>query len=129
MFEQYKLAVEMWDRVRARRQHANSFYVTINSAIVAALIVKGAPEYVIAPAAIAGVAVCALWLITIMNYKTLTDGKFHVICQLEQQLPSAPFRSEPGGPNLLPFTKVERSIPIVFAVLYAWVALFRVAGS
>ena len=77
----------------------------------------------------AGIAVCALWLITIMNYKTLTDGKFQVICQLEQQLPSAPFRSEPGGPNLLPFTKVERSIPIVFAVLYAWVVLFHVAGA
>jgi hypothetical protein len=34
VFEQYKLAVEMWDRVRARRQTVNAFYATISAAIV-----------------------------------------------------------------------------------------------
>ncbi len=34
LFEQYKLAVEVWDRVRARPQISNSIYVAINAALV-----------------------------------------------------------------------------------------------
>jgi hypothetical protein len=39
-FEQYKLAVEMEDRVRARRQLTNSFYATINVAIIGEIAAK-----------------------------------------------------------------------------------------
>jgi hypothetical protein len=35
--EQYKTVVEMLDRVRARRQQSNKFYLSINTAIVAAI--------------------------------------------------------------------------------------------
>ena len=33
--EQYKLYVEMADRISSRRQNANSFFLSINTAIVA----------------------------------------------------------------------------------------------
>ena len=36
LFEQYKLAVEMADRVSARRGTANAFYFTVSSALLAA---------------------------------------------------------------------------------------------
>jgi hypothetical protein len=39
-FEQYKLTVEMWDRIRERRQRSNAFHTTINAALVAAITAK-----------------------------------------------------------------------------------------
>ena len=35
LLEQYKLYVEMADRISARRQTANSFFLSINTAIIA----------------------------------------------------------------------------------------------
>lgn len=37
LFEQYKLYVEMADKISARRQTANTFFLTINTAAVALL--------------------------------------------------------------------------------------------
>ena len=126
LVEQYKLAVEIWDRVRARRQHANSFYVTINSAVVLALIIKGAPEYLVAPAAFCGIMVCVLWFFTIRSYAILTDRKLAVIEGLEQRLPSAPFSVALGGQKFFQFTHGERIIPFVFGGLYVCVILYAV---
>ena len=42
LLEQYKLYVEMADRVSQRRDQSNRFYVTIISALVALLVVLGA---------------------------------------------------------------------------------------
>src|SRR5215472_12932094 len=94
--EQYRLAVEMWDRVRARRQLTNTFYLTINSAFVAGI--KIADIETIKPSfrylSVVGLIVCALWIASILNYKSLTDVKQRVIVQLEQVLPCAPFSAE-----------------------------------
>src|SRR5690348_11243200 len=93
----YKLLVEMADRVSQRRQAANSFYLTINTAII------GSSAYLSAfhPAwggvclmALAGFCVSLLWIRNIQSYKELNEGKFHVITQLEMHLPVQPFKDE-----------------------------------
>jgi hypothetical protein len=37
LLEQYKLYVEMADRISGRRQSANSFFLSVNTAIIAAV--------------------------------------------------------------------------------------------
>lgn len=37
LFEQYKLCVEMADRVSARRSLANTFFISLNTAVIATL--------------------------------------------------------------------------------------------
>jgi hypothetical protein len=119
LMDQYKLAVEIWDRVRARRQLANSFYVTINSAVIVALWGKESPAFGSGYVALAGMIITVLWFLTILNFRSLADSKFTVICTLEKYLPSAPFRAEPRAPRSFPFTWTERCIPVVFFFMYA----------
>jgi hypothetical protein len=74
IFDQYKLAVEMWDRVRARRQLSNSFYLSINTAIAGA-IATSPLGFSSQGLGIVGIIVCVLWIANILNYRSLTDDK------------------------------------------------------
>jgi hypothetical protein len=106
----YKLTVEIWDRVRARRQLANSFYVTINSAVVVAVWSKDSPAAGSGYVLLVGIVLALLWLLTILNYAYLSDSKSKVIRALERYSPSAPFSAEPKDPRMLPFTWIERFV-------------------
>ncbi len=125
IFEQYKLAVEMWDRVRARRQHNNAFYVTLNSAL---LTVTTSKEKIFSSdlyVAAAGFSLCVLWFFSIVFYKTLTDDKWHVISRIESILPCSPFSAENTflrDSNIIKkprhFTVIERFVAFLFAIMY-----------
>ena len=117
-FDQYKLAVEMWDRIRARRQLSNSFYLSINSAIVGATALSPL-QFLPRDLAIIGIVICILWIASILNYRSLADDKYRVVTELEELFPSSPFSAESKfGKKRRPFTWVERCIPIAFALLY-----------
>jgi hypothetical protein len=125
LMDQYKLAVELWDRTRARRQLANSFYVTINSLVIGAGWAKDSPVFGSAYICFPGIAVCVLWVITIWNYGVLSNSKLEVIKELETQLPSAPFRTELTHRKMfLRFTRIERCIPVAFIAMYLMLFLF-----
>ena len=126
---QYKLAVELWDRIRARRQQANTFYLSINSALLVAITaITAAKEASLSkqlPPLLfwAGLLICVLWIVAILNYKSLTDRKYEIIMRLEQALPSAPFSaesspSEHGWPVQRHFTWAEFGVAWVFFLLY-----------
>lgn len=90
--EQYKLYVEMADRVSSRRMATNSFFVTLNTALVALLglaVAKDETErlgwYV--AVSVAGIAVSALWYFLIRSYRDLNSAKFNVIHLIESELP------------------------------------------
>jgi hypothetical protein len=133
VIEQYKLCVEMADRVAARRNLANTFFLTLNSALVAALgtWMSGAkrPDPPVL-AAVAGLlvvlAVCATWWFTVRSYRQLNWGKFKVIEALEERLPARAFVSAEWkilgeGRNwrvYTPLIHVERWIPVIFGVAY-----------
>jgi len=124
--DQYRLAVEMWDRVRARRQQSNAFYVSINSAFIAAINVAQPGVLSQRYLSLVGLVICVLWVASIINYGSLADDKHFVITRLEQVLPSCPFSAE----SLLikngnrrtkrrPFTWIERGVPSTFALMHA----------
>ncbi len=131
VIEMYKLYVEMADRISTRRQSANSFFLSINTAIVAIvgyvqLGQKGGKSYDFYwIVGLAGIALCYTWYRLIRSYKGLNSGKFKVIQEIEKRLPLSPYEAEwdvigrGKDPKLyLPFTRVETVVPWVFLVLH-----------
>jgi len=136
--EMYKLYVEMADRISLRRQSANSFFLTINSAIIAVLgyvqfgVYLGAKLGVDASQtndfywiiSVLGMVLCIIWYRLIRSYQQLNTAKFKVIHHIEQQLPIAPYDAEweavgrgERADLYKPFTHVEVKIPWIFFAL------------
>lgn len=138
LLEMYKIYVEMADRISTRRQSANSFFLSINTALVALIgyvqLGKKTDESIdfYWVVGIAGMALCYAWYRLIKSYKDLNSGKFKVIHEIEKRLPLSPYDAEweaiGRGKNsklYLPFTKVEMTVPWIFFILH-FVVLFRV---
>lgn len=135
LFEQYKLYVEMMDKISERRYQANSFFLTVNTLLVTALTgfmtltsVPAIQRLWIIIASIAGIVFCLNWRRLIQSYGELNNGKFKVIHQLERRLPAKLFEAEwealnhGDGTRYTSFTSMERRVPIVFVALYTCLA-------
>ncbi|MGZ4929342.1 MAG: RipA family octameric membrane protein [Halobacteriota archaeon] len=128
-FEQYKLYVEMADRVSARRALANTFFLTAHTAIITALAtfykdISAAKGWMIAPLG-ALLCLCFVWWRLIMSYRQLNSGKYKIIGAMEEFLPAAPYAAEwialgrGNSPKLYrPLTHVENWVPFFFMLLY-----------
>jgi hypothetical protein len=123
--EIYKLYVDMADRISNRRQSANSFFLTVNTAIIAIVtyIQWGTYSYWIV--SLAGMAVCYFWYRLIKSYKDMNSGKFKVIHVIEQRLPLSIYDAEwealgrgKDSKRYLPFTSIENKVPWIFFVLH-----------
>ena len=131
VLEQYKLYVEMADRVSARRSLANTFFLTLNALVVTAfgLLWRDKPQadplWLLLPLT-AALGQCAAWFFIVRSYRQLNAGKYEVVGHFEQALPAFPYsRAEwlllGEGKDwhlYLPFTHVERWIPVLFSILY-----------
>ena len=146
-FEIYSLAVEMADRISARRLLANSFFATVNTGLITLLgSQKVIPWYV----ALAGVVLSLVWWGLLRSYQELNSAKFSVINALEERLPASIFTDEW---NRLKSRKeqeaesrrirrmliklrqyrelgwVERFVPLMFGVIYGINIAYRVNWS
>jgi len=124
--ELYKLAVEMADRVSARRATANAFFLTVNTALLA--FVSSGVEDVFWVVALAGIALSGAWWVLLKSYRDLNEAKFDVITEMEKNLEAQVFgdewerlerRRESWRGRYAEFGAVERFVPLVFALLYA----------
>ncbi len=132
LVEQYKLYVEMADRISNRRATANSYFLSVNSAIlgfVGYLTIKDSPEYLWL-LGIAGVTLSLFWRELIRSYSNLNTAKFLVIHQIEKRLPISPYDAEweamekGKNPKLYrPITHIELGVPYVFIALHVIVIL------
>jgi hypothetical protein len=146
LLEQYKLYVQMADKISERRQSANSFFLTVNTVLVAFLglvvspVGSGSASLVASPplpwvlvVATSGVVLCYSWYRLVRSYSDLNSGKFKVVHAIESRLPVSPYDAEweavgrGKDPKLyLPFSHIETWIPWVFAALYILLALWNV---
>ena len=138
ILEQYKIYVEMGDRVSARRGLTNTFFLTLNTLIVTIVTVfwkdrpTGAVWYLLVPLS-AVLLQCGAWFWLLRSYRQLNAAKGIVIGALEERLPASPYwRGEwkALGEGKLParywpLTHLEQWIPASFAVVY--VAAFVIA--
>ena len=134
--EIYKLYVDMADKISARRQSSNSFFLSINTAIIALIsyvqindTFSSKFSHTIVSAA--GVALCYLWFKIIISYRDLNSIKFNIIEEIENQLPLSPYTVEWTKINLgighklyLPFTEIEMFIPWIFLSIHLIIILF-----
>ena len=129
LFDQYKLAVEMADRVSARRMQANTFFLTINTGLltVFANLVKDKliTGFSGALPIIALLVFCFVWWRIVRSYRQLNSGKYAVILEMEKLFPAAPYAAEwvalgkgKDAKRYLPLTHVENWVPRLFGSLY-----------
>jgi hypothetical protein len=133
-FELYKLAVEMADRVSARRSVANSFFLTINTGIVALMAGSDGLKWYVP---VAGLLFCVTWWALRKSYRDLNSAKFQIILGMEERLPVRVYADEKRiykGDSVRfqlrrkviakwiaqyrELNRVERIVPVVFGVLY-----------
>lgn len=131
IFEQYRLYVEMADRVSARRALANTFFLSLNTAVLVVIGVfwrdpPAAPPALLAVPLALLLAQCLAWFWVVRSYRQLNAGKYAVIGALEQRLPASPYwRAEwhalgegQDKARYWPLTHVEQWVPAVYAAAY-----------
>ena len=129
-FTIFELYLATAEKVTDRRALANSWMLSVNSAIVAlyGYLQSDKPAVGVDEKAIwlwaipaAGAIVCVAWMALLSSYRKLGSAKFAVIAELETDLPAAPFTRErqiykKDGRRAA--SRIEVSIPACFVVLY-----------
>ncbi len=137
-FELYKLAVEMADRMSARRGSANAFFLTAETTLVTAQGVAFAslrdmPWPIVIALTLAGVGLSLAWWLQLRSYGELARAKFTVIMKLEEALPKSIYGDEwavleqdRGGSwrrRHSDLGAIERLVPLMFALLFCALAI------
>lgn len=132
LLDQYKLYVEMADRISTRRMTTNSYFLSINSALLAFvgyITSKDDTSYLWLTGA-AGVILSLLWFQIITSYRDLNTAKFKIIHEVEKRLPLSLYAAEWNAmgrgmvPSLYrPLSHIERFVPWVFIVLHVYVII------
>lgn len=131
--ELYKLAVEMADRVSARRGTANAFFLSVQTAFIG-LIGFGFPKLAESPwwaataVALAGVTLSGTWWLQLRSYRDLNTAKFQGINKIEEYLPIKIFADEWEALRRDPISgwrkryaelgTSERVVPLVFVAAH-----------
>lgn len=141
LFDQYKLYVDMTDRMSARRALTNSFFLTINLAAMGAvtsLAVKGPREWS-ALIPVVGLIIllsqCFVWFQTLRSYRMLNKAKYAVIEVLEDRLPARIYSKGEWGAYVrsgrrgkyLRLTTAEQMMPVIFSLGYVSAFLYLVS--
>lgn len=136
LFDQYKLYLELADRVSQRRATANSFFITANAALltVASWFKDDFGNYMYLISFV-GVIISLFWFFTIRSYGQLNSGKFKVIHEIEKRLPMSLFDYEweilgrgKSYKTYWPLSHIERIVPFIFICLYIALSLFMCFG-
>jgi hypothetical protein len=135
-FDLYKIAVEMADRVSARRTGANNFFVALHGllATVVGIIGLNVPNgggsgAATLVAGTAGIVLCAAWWLGLRSYRDLNSAKFKVISAMERKFAVQVFTDEwkylkedrvrGWRGRYAEQGTVERLVPFIFGGLYA----------
>lgn len=138
ILEQYKLYVEMADRISQRRNLANVFFLSLHTLGLSAIgfmfekISLVNPKWIISFPLFGIMLLCLIWLWLLRSYRDLNSAKYKVIGHLEKRLPSSPYWSaewlELGeGKDIkkyLPLTALEVFVPIVFGLIYLMLGVY-----
>ena len=136
VFEQYKLYVEMADRISQRRMGANTFFISVNTLLfTATALLENAPIFWKALIGFLGCVLCFAWFFILDSYRQLNAGKFKVIHEIEKLLPLSSYAYEwevlsegEGKGKYWPLSHVEKIVPVVFFFAYIAFIAYQLLG-
>ncbi|MDE6441837.1 MAG: TIR domain-containing protein [Clostridia bacterium] len=144
LFDQYKMFVETSEELVKRKQSVNSFYVTLNSVILGAIIsimcaINDLPilfglvkvSLIISVfTSLVGLIVCFSWISILNSYADLNASKMKIIEFIEHHLAVNLYETEwsvmtqkVGKKKYKSFSKKERFVAILFAALYVIIVI------
>ena len=131
LVDQYKMFQKTSEDLVSRRQNVNSFYISVNSALVALMgVVMGSIDmptktYVLMFMCVAGIILDFSWIHLLEAYGTLNAAKMKVINLMEEQLPVALYEVEwrvmsdkLNNKRYVSFTNSEKRVPKLFLIVY-----------
>ncbi len=131
LLEQYKLAVEMADRISARREGANKIFLTANSIVFAFLATQQVFSEIHIFISVFGILLSFVWAAIIKNYRSLNSAKYAVINEMEEKLPWKVYKDEweklKKGTDKKVYAKltvVEKKVPWLFLAFYAFLLIY-----
>lgn len=141
LLEQYKLYVEMADRISSRRALTNSFFLTVNlavSGVIGSVSANNSPKLGLLSIFVGGsilLCQCFVWFYTLRSYRMLNKAKYSVIEVLEERLPSRIYSKAEWGAYVrsgargkyLRLTTAEQMMPTIFGLGYIAVAIYLLA--
>ncbi len=142
ILEQYKMFVEMTDRVSERRLKTNQFYVGLSSVILAFLAFafedldigkdQNQLDTVLMAMGALGLIINIIWFVNIRSYRNLNSGKFDVIHEMEKQLPFNPYdlewdfiKRKRKKSFYIQLSIVEQYLPVALAIPYLLLLLWN----
>ena len=140
IFELYRLHAELSDRVSQRREGVHRLFVSLFTGLLVflgAFLQFGTGDLsanAIVFFVVAGAMLSAVWFLLVLSYQQLNKGKFKVLIKMEKRLAYAFFKREwkvlgkgKDSRRYRRLTQVEKSIPIVFLVLFVFVSALVLA--
>ena len=140
LMDQYKLYVEMADRISQRRDQSNRFYAGLVSAIIALLVVMGrlgvsgdSWSLALLTAGLLGASLSVIWFINLGSYRVLNSAKFRVINEMEALLPYAGYMAEwaylrptEGPARYFQLSRIERYVPLLILALFVGIVAYSI---
>lgn len=140
LLEQYKLFFTSSESLVSRRQAVNNFYLTANTAIIAAIAsvlalknVQFEKSFFIGILSIAGIVLDFSWLHILESYGTLNSSKIKILNIIESKLPLSIYDAEwqamsdsLNKKKYISFTSHEKLIPRIFIFLYVLFILMSI---
>lgn len=140
ILEQYKMYQKTSEDLVSRRQSVSSFYITVNSALIAVSgVMLGLVEFpnnlvVVFMMAIIGIILDSSWIRILEAYGMLNSAKMKVIRMMERELPVSLYDAEwevmsdkLNQKRYVSFTDSEKRIPKLFMFVYLLIILSTVA--
>ena len=136
LLDQYKMFQKSSEDLVSRRQSVSSFYITVNSALIAIVgILIGLVSFpsniiIILFMSLTGIILDVSWIRILEAYGTLNSAKMKVIKLLEKQLPAILYEAEwqvmcdkLNNKKYVSFTNSEKRIPIIFSCVYGLIII------
>lgn len=130
LWDLYKMYVSSADDISKQRQNANTFFLSVNSALIAVfgLVKSDAANYTIYGIVIVGILLAITWLGKLNSYSRMNGAKFSIINILEEKLAAMPYNYEWKFLQLerhRTFSSVEKKVPMLFVLAYVIVAALK----
>lgn len=132
LLEQYKLYVEMADRISQRRISTNTFFITVTSLILTIYGIVKSISLSSSVVLIAGILVTFSWYSVINSYKQINSVKWHLVNEIEEQLPICPYKHEwfkagegEDKKRYRPTNTLEKKLPIIFGLIFLGLLIYN----